>query len=204
MNKLKQLNFTHLQLKLTVNVFVPFVRLGRFCDLGSPPAHSSYKCSLDRAVQLIKDWQICALHMKPLTAVVALFLIIVLFSVLCCTTCCTSHKNSFPFPLHSPFFFSSYSSVSCSFLGFWLFSLMVICSLSFFGFFFQSFFPFLCSFLLNTLSLSFLFSSFSLFSFSVLSFSDLNTSTKTCPAIHLFSGSSLLPALFLLLRFLLG
>ena len=123
---------------------------------------------------------------------------------LCCTTCCTSRKNSFPFPLHSPFFFSSYSSVSYSFLGFWLFLLMVICSLSFFRFFFQSFFPFFRSFLLNTLSPSFLFSSFSLFSFSFLSFSDLNTFRKTCPMIHLFSGSSLLPALFLLVRFLLG
>ena len=124
--------------------------------------------------------------------------------LLCCTPCCTSCKNSFPFPLHSPFFSSSYSSVSCSFLGFWLFLLTVICSLSFFGFFFQSFFPFFLSFLLNTLSLSFLFSSFSLFLFSFLSFSDRNTSRKTCPVVHLFPRSSLLPALFLPVRFLLG
>lgn len=104
--------------------------------------------------------------------------------LLCCTPCCTSCKNNFPLPLLSPFFFSSYFLVS---------SCLFVC--------------FLCSFLFsaNNHSFSFLFSSFSLFSFSFFfPFLDLNTSRKMHTVIHLFSRSSLLPALFLPVRFLLG
>ena len=129
--------------------------------------------------------------------------------LLCCTPCCTSCKNSFPLFLLSPFFLSScYLVSSCLFVCLFVFCFFqFLCSLSFFGFIFQSFLPFLCSFLFsaNNHSLSFLFSSFSLFSFSFFfSFLDLNTSRKTHTVIHLFSRSSLLPALFLPVRFLLG
>ena len=130
--------------------------------------------------------------------------------LLCCTPCCTSCKNSFPLPLLSPFFFSSYYLVSsclfvCLFVSFLLFSVPL---LFFFFWLYLSIFPslpllfsLLCQ---QPFSLFPFFVLFSLLIFFFFSFLDLNTSRKTHPVIHLFSQPSLLPALFLSVRFLLG
>ena len=125
--------------------------------------------------------------------------------LLCCTPCCTPCKNSFPLPLLSPFFFSSYYLVSsclfvCLFFAFFSSSTLFI----FLALSFNLSFP--SSALFSSLPTTILSLSFSLFSLSFFSFLDLNTSRKTHTVIHfvLFSRSSLLPALFLPVRFLLG